>query len=116
MTFGANLGYGLQNVAMNISSTVASLLRHQILWGFVLGFAVAATLFLFLSNDTPRNLPYLLGRNEMQSFNKLAHQSFDGSFDMSYSKFKKQAAQTRVIFYAAFFALLVVVAIALLRF
>ena len=108
--------FSVQALATSLKLTTLALLRHQVMWGFSLGFVASTLVYAFIVSENPRSLPTLLTQNERDSFLALANKTPQGTFKTSFLNFQREYNKMRFIFYTAVLAFLVVVAIALLRY
>lgn len=111
-----NFIFGLQNIAYSIQLTLTLMLRQQLIWGFVLGFAASTLVHLIVLSDHPEQLRYMLTQTAPESFLQLTDRQPNGTYTASYSYFRREHNRVRIIFYSTIFAFLVVVAIALLKY
>ncbi|MBU1167126.1 hypothetical protein KKC60_01815 [Patescibacteria group bacterium] len=111
-----NFIFSLQNIAYNINITISALLRHQLIWGFALGFAASTLIHLFVITSNPRMLPTLITKKPAESFASLSTRNKKGTYDVPYSAFKREYDRVRIVLYSVLLAFLVVVIIALVRY
>ncbi len=111
-----NFIYGLSAFAYSIRLTILSLLRHQLIWGFAIGFFVSTIIHLFVATDAPRTIPTIITKRPEESFTKFAARSPEGTYLSSFTAFQKEYNRVRVVFYSMLLALLLVILTLLIRF
>ena len=111
-----NFVFGLQALASDIKITTLALLRHQMMWGFGVGFVASTMVHAFVVTDNPRQIPAMLTRDTRDSFISVMPQAPDGTYQVSYTAFQRDYNRVRIIFYSLLLAFLAVVGIALLRY
>ena len=111
-----NFVFGLQNIAMNISSFIPRMFFHPTIQGFLIGFAIATLINILLSSQAISTIPYMLTKKAPKSFEKIASKNPKGTYLISYSTFLHEYNQVRTSFYFAISLFLVVVTIALLKY
>lgn len=110
-----NFLFGIESIGDNINDTTIALLRHPLVWGFVLGFGASALVHFFVVVEKPGTLPKMLSKKPADVFQEIQQMNKDGTYDVSYSKFQREVNRVRIIFYSVVLAFLVVVIITLLQ-
>lgn len=111
-----NFLFGIENIAYNINSTTLALLRHPLVWGFILGFSASSLIHLFVITDRPTMIPQMLRKKPKESFETIAKSDESNTYLISYTKYRQDVNKVRIVFYSALLAFLVVVIITLIRF
>ena len=106
--------HGLQAISYSIHVTASAFLHHEVVWGFVFGFIAATAICILALVERPSHLPYILTKTAEDSFICLAVQDDDGRYLTSYSSFKKQYTEVRIIFYVMFCLFLGMILVSLL--
>jgi hypothetical protein len=111
-----NFIFSLQALALNIKLTIIALLRHQVMWGFGLGFTAATLVYAFIVSESPRRIPAYLTKNTRDAFLTLIPKASDGIYKTSFLAFQRDYNKVKLSFYCMVLAFLIVIAIALLKF
>lgn len=111
-----NFLFGLQNMGYSLQLTVGLLLRQQLIWGFLLGFAASTLVHFIIISDHPEYIRYILTHSAPESFLRLTERNPNGTYTLSYSYFRREHNRVRLVFYSTIGVFLVVVAIALLKY
>lgn len=113
-----NFFFGIVAVMRGGSFVLENILEYQLLWGFGLGFLVAALVHALLYGNSPRNFSDLLFKDKAIAFQKMAKakRKKDGTYVGSYSEFKQTCSSVRVIFVMSVFIFLVIVLISIIKF
>lgn len=111
-----NFLFGLSSIANGMQHTIFAMFRHQLVWGFVLGFAVSTIIHLIINAEQPSHLPHLLTKNKFSAFEKISPKDPEGRFLMSYSKFEHDYLYVRALSYIVILTFLVVMIVATIRY
>lgn len=111
-----NLLYGLYGIAYNMEYSIFAIFQHQLVWGFVLGFAVSTIIHVLVSSEQPRHIPHMLTKDRFSAFEKVSQKDQDGTVLMSYSKFAHEYHHVRALYYIVLLAFVVVFIIAIIRY
>lgn len=103
-----NVAFAFSAIRQDVQLTMSDFIRHEIVWGFLLGITSATIIYAFLVSEHPRNIPTMLTCDLTDSFNRIAERDADGRFMHSYTSFKREYNFIRTIFYA--FILLALIA------
>lgn len=110
-----NAAFTFHAIQQDIQLTTSEFLRHEIVWGFLLGITAATIIYAFLVSEHPRNIPTMLTCDLSDSFTRVAERDMNGRFMHSYTSFTREYRFLRITFYAVVLLILVVGIIALFR-
>ena len=110
-----NFFFGIESIGANINDTIIVLLRHPLVWGFVLGFGASALVHFFVVIDKPGTLPKMLSKNPVTAFQEIQETNKSGVYNTSYSNFRLEVNRVRIIFYSVVLAFLIIVIITLIK-
>ncbi len=111
-----NFIFGVGAIARGISQSLKGVSQYNLIWGFGLGFLVSTLVHGFIMSESPKDLPTVLFKDKMQSFQKISSQSEDGTYTKSFSSFGKFVDKVKLFFGVSFFIFAIVVLIAVLKF
>jgi hypothetical protein len=107
---------GVKSVAYSMNVSIQAMIRQQIVWGIVMGFALSTMIHVIIASENPRHVPHMLAHNKQAAFQKLAQKNAEGGYTTSYLQFQREFNRVRIVFYTALAAFLIVVLIGLLQY
>lgn len=111
-----NFFFGLHSLGFGMYHNIIIILQHQLVWGFVLGFAASTIVHLLVSTEQPKHIPHMLTKTLPGAFLEIAPKNSKGTYELSYTKFEHEYHHVRAIFYSVILAFLIVMAIAMVRY
>jgi hypothetical protein len=111
-----NFILGIQAIARGLSTLLQYTARHDLFWGFAIGFFVSTLVHALIITENPRKIPSILAKPASESFAELVEKDPKGTYRQSYARFRNAVQRTKFLFSLATVLFFIVVLAALLRY